>query len=394
MNPNRVLLICNRYLVLCGFIPHKYSSISNNYFLSRQGFCSFLIVQLVYIACLYKHLTEPEIIEIFEVFSTIVYRSIYVHLYLGIINYFTINIQMRPFLNLARDITEFLQKFYAKQSSELSRIKFSHSELFVYYKMFSNTIVCTAIIAYDLSIIDLSSITLSKVMLLLALIYPHCRVAIVLKYFTVKCLVVAHISSAINEELENICQVNEMNVHGQYTEFIEIVSHDTDDVKPTETGPKTNETQRTRWQQLKSITMPKNKRKPDILQVLGTIKSAEDLNLKLIELFEWSKTVRVLYEKLNAIMQLQAFLLIVQHSLVAIVIVHMIVEMYLEWDVFFGNRESRMIKINFVVFLAMMSNDCLCMAVTAKYVGIEVSFRFSYICIRRWESIFFSRLQK
>lgn len=375
MNPNRVFLICNRYLVFCGFIIHKYSAMSNNYFQSRQGLCTFALVQLAYIACLYKHLTEPEIVELFEALSIIVYRSIYVHLFLGITNTFTINVQYRPFLNLAREITAFLQDFYAKHSTDLSPIKLSHAELFVYYKMFSNTIICISIVAYDLTIIDLGSITLSKVMLLLALVYPHCNVANVQRYFTLNALVMAHICEAINVELGNICLVNEMNVHGQYTQFIEIVSQDSDHAKPVETGPKTNETQQTRWQQIKSYTMPKNKRKPDILMVLATIKSAEDLNVKLMALFQMSKKVREFYKKLNAIMQFQMFLLIVQHSLVAFVIVHMIVEMYLEWDVFFGDRESQMVKINFFVYLAMMCNDCLCMAVTAKYFERVVSFR-------------------
>lgn len=377
---------------------HKYSTTTGTYMQSRQGLCTFSVANIIYIGCLYKHLTEPQIIEIFEVFSKIVYHSIYVHLFVGIFNSFVIIINIRSYLNLSREITEFLHFFYVKHMPAGSLTiekcrKFSLTELFVYYKMFSNTIFCICVIAYDLTIIDLHNITLSKIMLLLALVYPHFNIANVLRYFTINTSIIAFITGECNKELANICLIKDIKLHSQYTQFIQVINvsednNDDDDVadgnprqhdhQPNQNEIISNNTKPSKfsnmWQQICSNNNHKSKSKSkNILMVLESIKSIDELDRKINELYDIFEKIKIFHRKLNNIIQFQLFLLAIQHTLIVVVLVHMLVETYLEWDIFFNDNELRMIKINYISYLLMICNDCICLAGTERLFSSQVN---------------------
>lgn len=161
MNPVRILLISNRYLLCVGFAVNKFSKKFKIYERSIQGTIIFLLLNISYLLCLYEHYEKKALVENLKDFSKTIYYSIYTHLFLGIASICVILFDLSAFSEFSSQVIHALS-----ENGEV-RPKFDWAELFVYHRTFVNLLVFIGILTYDLTIIDLKSLTRSKAMLFL-----------------------------------------------------------------------------------------------------------------------------------------------------------------------------------------------------------------------------------
>lgn len=161
MNPVRILIISNRYLLCVGFAVSKFSKKFIIYQRSILGTIVFLLFNILYLLCLHEHYDKRELLANLKDFSKTIYYSIYTHLFLGIASMCIILFDLKAQSEFAKQVIEALPK-----NGEI-RPKFDKLELFVYHRTFVNLLVFICILAYDLTIIDLKSLTRSKAMLFL-----------------------------------------------------------------------------------------------------------------------------------------------------------------------------------------------------------------------------------
>lgn len=161
MNPIRIITISNRYLLCVGFAVNKFSKKFKIHQRSIQGIITYLLFSIVYIICLYEHYDKQALFETLKDLSKTMYYSLYTHLFLGIINVCVILFEIKAYSGLSNQVLDALPK------NGGVRHNFDRIELFVYYKMFVNLVVLICLVSYDLTIIDIYSITRSKILLVI-----------------------------------------------------------------------------------------------------------------------------------------------------------------------------------------------------------------------------------
>lgn len=159
MNPLRILTISNRYLLCVGFAVKQFSKKFHTYQRSILGTIVFVLLNALYLLCLNEHYEKRSLLANIKDFSATIYYSLYAHLFLGIASMCVILIDLNGYLNFASKIAEALHK-----QTEI-RPKFDWMELFVYHRTFINLVVFLSLVVYDLTIIDLKSLTRSKALM-------------------------------------------------------------------------------------------------------------------------------------------------------------------------------------------------------------------------------------
>lgn len=161
MNPVRMLIISNRYLLCFGFSINKFSNKFQVYRRSIQGIVTYLLFNIMYLLCLYEHYNKKAIFETMKELSKNMYVSMYMHLFLGMANMCVILLEIQTRFVFSNQLLDALPK------NGGIRTNFDRIEFFAYYRAFVNLAIFLCLISYDLTIIDLSSLTLSNAMLFL-----------------------------------------------------------------------------------------------------------------------------------------------------------------------------------------------------------------------------------
>lgn len=161
MNPVRILIISNRYLLCVGCAVNQFSKKFKLYQRSILGTLIFFLLNKVYLFCLYEHYDKKAVMENVKDLSKTIYYSMYTHLFLGIASICVILFDLKAYSEFSNQVIDALPK-----NGEV-RPNFDRVELFVYHRTFVNLLVFIGILAYDLTIIDLKSLTRSKAMLFL-----------------------------------------------------------------------------------------------------------------------------------------------------------------------------------------------------------------------------------
>lgn len=159
MNPVRILIISNRYLLCVGCAVSKFSKKIPFYQRSILGTIIFVLLHVLYLICLYEHYDKKDMLANLKDFSKTIYYSLYTHLFVGIASICVILFDMNAFLEYSKQIVQALPK------NGKVRSKFDKLELFVYHRTFVNLLVFVGVLAYDLNIINLKSLTRSRALL-------------------------------------------------------------------------------------------------------------------------------------------------------------------------------------------------------------------------------------
>ncbi len=159
MNPHRILIISNRYLLGVGFAVKQFSKKFKIYQRSILGTIVFLLLNILYLICLYEHYSKKALLDNLKDFSKTIYYSLYTHLFLGLTGVCVILYDLNTYLEFSNRVIDALPKH------EEVRPKFDKVELLVYHRTFINLLLFIGILAYDLTIIDIKSLTRSRAML-------------------------------------------------------------------------------------------------------------------------------------------------------------------------------------------------------------------------------------
>lgn len=161
MNPVRILIISNRYFLCVGFAVNKFSKKFKIHQRSILGTIVFLVLNIFYLLCLYEHYEKQALLANLKDLSKTMYYSMYTHLFLGIGSICVILFDWNAYAEFSHQVIGALPK-----NGEV-RPNFDRFELFAYHRTFVNLLVFIGMLAYDLTIIDLKSLTRSKAMLFL-----------------------------------------------------------------------------------------------------------------------------------------------------------------------------------------------------------------------------------
>lgn len=363
MNAARILTVTNRYNLGFGYAIHRYSRIFGTYHLSYHGMASLLLVTGLYWTCLWEHYSKQQQLHVIKYISQLLHDCVYIHLYLGIFNYIIVALEYRSLNQYSRTVCDALVK-YAPYRQPTSKSKFNATEAFVYYKFFSNTFVLVALTAYNLKLIDWSTITLTKVLLVIGLAYPHLLIANVLRFFTVHSTLINSMWRDANSRLTDVQLAHEFQtVHGSCCQPNIIGS------SPTKDAVFEN------WWQLLLPNRRKNASSSDI--VISMVESMDDTAAGVQKsfkcIFETFEQCQKLYEKLNDRIQRQLMLLIAQHSLILFMAVHVGVKVHLVWHVILPEIDLNLIQTNFCTYVVMICNDYVCFMVSAMLCKNEVN---------------------
>lgn len=159
MNPVRILTISNRYLLCVGFAVNKFSKKFKINQRSIQGIIIYLLLSIVYLLCLHEHYDKRALFDTIRDLSKTIYYSVYTHLFLGIASTCVILFDIQAYSAFSNQVLA------ALPTNVGVRHNFDRMEFFVHYRTFVNLVVFICLIAYDLTIIDLKSLTRSKAML-------------------------------------------------------------------------------------------------------------------------------------------------------------------------------------------------------------------------------------
>lgn len=327
----RVLTITNRYSLNFGYVVHRYSRLFGTYRISYHGLVSLLLVTGLYWTCLWEHYAKQQQIHIVRVISQLLHDCIYIHLYLGICNvcivvgeYYTLN-------RYARAVGDFLVEYTPHrmaQSKSATRAVTVH-ELFVYYKYFSNAVVLLALTAYNLWLIDWATITLTKILLVIGLAYPHLLIANVLRFFTVHSQLILEIWKDANRRLADYYQ-------------------------PTDDAAS-------------SVIVSLN-----VVTTTTTTNIIGGNHKDLEHIFATFDRCEGLLHRLNNCVQKQLMLLMAQHSLVLFMAVHVWLKVHLVWHLILSEVDLRLVQVNFSTYVIMICNDYVCLLVSAVLCRNEV----------------------
>lgn len=356
-NAGRLLRITNAYHLLTGTAVHRYSALFGQFRLSYWACINLALGHLLYWACLYTHYVHADQVHLVRYFSELLHDCIYAHLFVGILTYAIVAIEYRRYVAFSVRVSDTLHAnagFLRRQRAASSaagaddetatptaaaaaaqgtliarwwkELRCDGLELFVYYKMWVNTVVLLALSAYSLYLIDLRALTRVKVMLIVALAYPHVLVANVLRFYTVHAMIVNAMWADENAALERTAAAER------------------DDGKPSccvaldaAFGPS---------------QLPQ--RQP------------ADRVTALREHFANIDLYRRLYADLNRLLQLQVGLLLKKHALIVFIAVHVYVKLRLLWHAVLSEVDQHLIRVNFVTFFVMMLNDYVCLLVVSQ----------------------------
>lgn len=204
-----------------------------------------------------------------------------------------------------------------------------------------------------------------------------------------------NISQNLNKRLSDIELAHEFRYHGLYFEYLKSENL-TDDEESQTTSVSSWRSSRpastisTRFQELKiqdSIffqkwwkTIRKRKhspRKTDVIEMLDAIQSNEHLLLKLNKIFGEYDHFMMMYRRLERLIQKQLFLVVCQHSIVVLVTIHLLVEVYLEWGDLLDEKSVQLVHVNFIAHLVQILHDFGCLALTAIICRNEASSSYS-----------------
>lgn len=225
---------------------------------------------------------------------------------------------------------------------------------------------------------------------LLALYYPHCAIANVLRYFTIQMALLKNICQNLNKKLSDIELAHEFRQHGLYFEYLKSESI-VDESESQSTSVSIMNSSRpvstitAKYDELKiqdSIFFQKwwsmirnrkySSRKTDVIQMLNAVQSNEFLLIKLKNLFAEYDRLMKMYRKLEALIQKQLFLIVCQHSIIVLVTIHIFTEIYLEWGDLLDEKNIALAKVNFTIHLLHIFHDFGCLALTAIICRNEV----------------------
>lgn len=113
-------------------------------------------------------------------------------------------------------------------------------------------------------------------------------------------------------------------------------------------------------------------RKTDVIQMLDAIESNEYLLRKFNEIFREYDHFMIMYRKLEGLIQKQLFLVVCQHSIIVLVAIHLLMEIYLEWGDLLDEDNIQLVKVNFITFMVQIFNDFGCLVLTAIMCRNEV----------------------
>lgn len=365
MNAARILTLTNRYYLCFGYVVHRYSRIFGTYRLSYHGMASLLLVTSLYWTCLWEHYSKQQQIHVIKYISQLLHDCIYIHLYLGIFNWIVVALEYRSLKMYSSTVCDALIK-YAPYRQKTSKSNFNATEAFVYYKSFANTFVLVALTAYNLKLIDWSTITVTKVLLVIGHAYPHLLIANVLRFFTVHSTLINSIWCDANSRLTDVQLAHEFQIVHGYCGQQNIVGSTTQ--SPTKEAVFRN------WWQLLLPNQRKNASSSAI--VISMVESMDDsaagVQESLKSIFETFKQCKKLYEKLNDCIQRQLMLLIAQHSLILFMAVHVAIKVHLVWHVILPEVDLNLIQTNFCTYVVMICNDYVCLMVSAMMCKNEV----------------------
>lgn len=365
MSADRILTITNRYYLCFGYAIHRYSRIFGTYHLSYHGMASLLLVTGLYWTCLWEHYSKQQQLHVIKYISQLLHDCVYIHLYLGIFNYIIVALEYRSLNQYSRTVCDALVK-YASYRQPTSTSKFSATEAFVYYKSFSNTFVLIALTAYNLKIIDWSTITLTKVLLVIGLAYPHLLIANVLRFFTVHSTLINSMWRDANSRLTDVQLAHEFQtVQGYCQQNINSSS--------TTQSQSKDEIFENWWQLLLPNRRKNASSSAIVISMVETLDDSDTgVQKSLKNIFETFQNCQKLYKKMNDCIQRQLMLLIAQHSLILFMAVHVGVKVHLVWHVILSEIDLNLIQTNFCTYVVMICNDYVCLMVSAMLCKNEV----------------------
>lgn len=359
MNPYRVLYVSNRYLLSLGYLIHKYYTKDGAFILTVQGLIVVFVILLLYSFCLYEHYARNEFIQLTETISKTIYHCIYIHLFIGILNVIVLFIDSKYVINLSKNVIATLSIVHG------SDLKLCRKELFLYYKMFSNTIITACILSYDITIIDLKSLTVNKVLLFVGLLYPHLMIANCLRLFSVYSACLDRICQQINDDLWSLFQAHNYKIYGQYNGYL----MENDKISETNSNKMLN-----CWQNLKEfLFLSTHCKNENILIVMSTVESPAILKEKFENAFENLKKFQKLQKSLNQTIQKQLFLFVLQNTIYIYVTIIIFIELDSEWALFLPKNYETMFYITLSGFICEIFNDYLCLTISSYLSRNEVS---------------------
>lgn len=196
ISTNRILNITNGYAVIAGNSLHIYFSKLGAFRFSILGLISLLLTNTLYFAALWTHYTHQQQIHVLRVLSELLHDCVYLHLLIGVVNWLVVLLQYRSLLDFASQVAE-----RALVLDTIARNHFTAIEWFIYYRMWSNSFVLLCLTVYNLCLIDLRSLTGTKIMLIIGLALPHLMIADILRFVTIQSLLINAMWSESNRNL-------------------------------------------------------------------------------------------------------------------------------------------------------------------------------------------------
>lgn len=351
MNVDRVLLITNQYLLCFGYQIHRYSRIFGTYRISYKGLLSLILINALYMVCLWEHYAKQNQMHLIRYFSELLHDSIYCHLYFGIASYILVAFEFKSLLAVTKGITTAIHDLPTKHGNKSN----NRSEAFVYYKMFANSCILISVSIYDLHIIDWHNITLTKVLLIIGLAYPHLLIANVLRFYTINAMQINEIWMHANRKLIDIQLA---------VEFYSLTVKQCSDRKTIFQNW---------WKFLEKKKTTESSCKENVIILLESIDS-DGVNEKLSRIFKIYEQCQEYYGKLNGSVQRQVLMLIVQHSIIVFITVHVYVKVHLEWYVVMTDVDMNLIRTSFIAYIIMIVNDFVCLFGTGVLCKQEVGY--------------------
>lgn len=322
----RLLRLTNAYQLATAATLHRYSPIFGTFRLSYWALINLSLVHGLYWSCLWTHYAHQDRIHVLRYFSTLLHDCIYAHLFVGLFSYAVVVLEYRRYVAFGERVQAvvnaqgggFGQRQHdaelqsATSTTRWWRRRCSGVEWFVYGKMWINTVVLLGLVGYNLARIDWSTLTRTKVMLLVGLAYPHMLVANVLRFYTVQAMVVNAMWADENGQLRLLTGGTQKNSKTTATT-----------IQLEEMSPSSSDT------------------------------TPQTLRQHFANLTDYQH----LYSGLNRLVQLQLGLLLKKHSLVVFIGVHMYVKMRLVWHVVMTELDQHLVRVNLVTFVVMMLND-------------------------------------
>lgn len=359
----RLLRNTNAYHLLNGTTVHRYTAIFGQFRLSYWACINLALGHLLYWSGLYTHYVHADQVHLVRYLSELLHDCIYAHLFVGILTYAIVAIEYHRYLAFSSRVSDALhanagfrrrpgnsEAANASAESTIKRwwkdLRCDGLELFVYYKMWVNTVILVALSAYSLYHIDLRTLTRTKIMLIVALAYPHVLVANVLRFYTVHAIIVNAMWAEENVDMEQRLARSTAAERDNRKASCCVALDAAFGAAASPQSPTTTQASAasaadagaTSWRQ----------------------------HFVNIELYQR------LYADLNRLIQLQVGLLFKKHALIVFIGVHVYVKLRLLWHTVLSEVDQHLIRVNFVTFFVMMMNDYVCLLVVSQVCQRQV----------------------